>query len=491
MTATPVRAATTPMRQLVQYLEIPLRRPFHVVVPLVAIMLAAWLAASMVPKKYRSSTLLVLQWQNVPLANTFIPKTPSDAGPPSKRLASLTQQVVSRPRLETVIRELDPYPALRNRPLSSVVERLGADIDVHITGPDSFTIEYVHTDPSKAKAVVDRLARLLIKESAETRTGQVAGASDVIDARVADLQLDLDAIEDRTRLFKERNMGRLPEQMAANLAALQRLLQQQQALEESLRAAVQRERQLENALGSGDQPKPSELNQLRAQLLDLRSRYTDEHPDVRALITRIARLEKIAAQTPATAPPANDSELGNARAEIAGLKDRLNDVERNMAMFQSRVDAAPRVEQELATLTRDYERVKETYLALLKQKMDAEMAARLEARFTGDQLRVLDPGYLPDQPYSPNKRLFLLAGLLLGLAAGLGLAVAAEMLDPSIKSPTDLELLMPYPILARLPRIPSRNRWGTAKLSPAPRRPLARIVAGRPRSTRREQGGRP
>ena len=66
------------------------------------------------------------------------------------------------------------------------------------------------------------------------------------------------------------------------------------------------------------------------------------------------------------------------------------------------VEKTPRTEQDLATLTRDYDKLKENYSALLSKQMEAQMAGRLEQRWKGDRFRMLDPASLPERPFFPK-----------------------------------------------------------------------------------------
>jgi uncharacterized protein involved in exopolysaccharide biosynthesis len=247
-------------------------------------------------------------------------------------------------------------------------------------------------------------------------------------------------------------MGHLPEQTAANLATLQRLQAEQQVNEESIRATAERLRVLEDNLGAGGQNATKELSALRAQLADLRSRYTDVHPDVKTLADRIARMEKEQSENAPTTS-ARDPALETARAEMQSLKSRRGDLDGRIAAFQARVEMTPRTEQELATLTRDYQKLKDNYLALFNRKLEATMAEKLDERWKGEHFRVLDPAFLPETPSYPKRSAFLLIGLFVGILTGVAAAVGTEMLDQSIKTARELEALMPYPLFATFPEM--------------------------------------
>ena len=139
-------------------------------------------------------------------------------------------------------------------------------------------------------------------------------------------------------------------------------------------------------------------------------------------------------------------------AEIDSVKERRDRLDARIADFQARVEQTPRAEQELASLTRDYQQLRESYNGALKKEMDAEMARKLEEYWQGGYFRVLDPAFLPQRPIRPYGTLILLGGLAAALGAGLAAAFLADLLDRSVKSERDLEELLPHPVVMTIPR---------------------------------------
>jgi uncharacterized protein involved in exopolysaccharide biosynthesis len=148
------------------------------------------------------------------------------------------------------------------------------------------------------------------------------------------------------------------------------------------------------------------------------------------------------------------AQLQAASQEVEKLSARQADLERRIATIRARVEETPRTEQELSNLTRDYNKLSDNYTALLSKQLEAQMAGRLEQRWKGDRFRVLDPAHLPEKPDSPRPKRIIALGLLAGLFAGLGLALLLEILDPTVKDVQQLETLLPYPVLARIPHLP-------------------------------------
>ena len=117
-----------------------------------------------------------------------------------------------------------------------------------------------------------------------------------------------------------------------------------------------------------------------------------------------------------------------------------------------RVDAAPRVEQQMAALKNEYDLERTGYVNLTNKLRDAQMNESLERKQGGERFTVLQHASLPDTPFSPNIPRLLVLVLLVGLCLGGGLALGREYLDRSIhdtRALTDLEL----PVLGEIPRI--------------------------------------
>jgi uncharacterized protein involved in exopolysaccharide biosynthesis len=111
------------------------------------------------------------------------------------------------------------------------------------------------------------------------------------------------------------------------------------------------------------------------------------------------------------------------------------------------------VEQEMASLTREYEFAKEN----LKQLSDKRAAAMIQeqvARTRGNErFSVLNGAYLPRSPESPNRPRLLLMALALGFALGGVSAFGREFLDRSIRDARKLQDEFEVPVLAEIPRI--------------------------------------
>ena len=203
--------------------------------------------------------------------------------------------------------------------------------------------------------------------------------------------------------------------------------------------------------------KRQDLERVRAKLGTLRLRYRDSHPEIQALLQEQAALEKAikqeaaasAGNTPASndkrasaaAPLANSdptlliekekvaslkSQIALTDHEIEDLEKRRERVLRDVGGVQSRMDKLPMREQQLASLTRDYEASKANYKSLLDKKLAAEMAANMERWQKAERFVMLDVARVPEKPASPNGPVFMTGGVLLSLALAGGIAFLLE-----------------------------------------------------------------
>jgi polysaccharide chain length determinant protein (PEP-CTERM system associated) len=446
-------------------LHSPLRRPWLVLVPWAVVVIASIALLAILPKKYRSTTLILIESEKVP--DSFVRKVATEET--SHRVDNLRPEILSRTRLESVLLATNPYPQIESH--SRAVDQLRWAITINQSGNDGFTIEYTHRDPRKAQEVTERLATQFIGEATNDRERQVEDAVDFLVTQVGDARRELEQKDAALRAFKEQRMGRLPEQLQTNLATMEMLQREMQNVEESLFLAREKRDALARAgsrpgsapTASGEASSASELAQLRSTLATLRTRYTDAHPDIESMRARIARAEARLASAPvsdaqldsAAITAITHEQLQAANNEVAKLTERQADLERRIGGIRGRVEDTPRTEQELANLTRDYQKLSDNYTALLTKQLEAQMAGRLERRWKGDRFRILDPAHLPERPDSPKPLLFLGLGFAGGLLLGLATALAAELMDPTVKDAEQLQSLLTHPVLARIPHMPN------------------------------------
>jgi polysaccharide biosynthesis transport protein len=470
------------------------RRRWQFLVPFFCGWVLVWGASWLIPSTYRSGTLILVEQPSVS-AKYVESNIDSDI---QHQLDSITQQILSRTRLLRIIDSLGLYAKERkHKSPDDLVEVMRKDIEIELTHSDdkklsSFNIYYASRDPKMAQQATSELANLFITENLEEREKRSQNTTNFLEDQLDQARAKLAAQEAKLRVFKDQHLGELPTQTQSNLQILTGLQAQVQANQDSLNRAKQQNAYLESLINqyrAADSSAPGEtggpaglasidkeLEQLKAQLADLTSHYTDKHPDVRKTREQIARTEKMRERivaemnSPATdaktVPPAAassepktgpmlemESQLKANRLEISNREAEIKDEQSKINQYQARLNMAPVMEQQYADITRDYDQSKTDYEALLAKKNQSEMSTDLEKTQQGERFSMLDPPNLPARPYKPNRLMLFGAGLAVGLVLGGGVAFGQEKLGGKVYSEREIKRLVPFDVIAEIPPI--------------------------------------
>jgi protein tyrosine kinase modulator len=489
------------------------------------------------PNLYRSTATVLVERHQV--SETFVRS--SVTGELETRLQTMSQEILSRARLEDLINRFGLYQDLRARvPQELIVDKMRRDIRFDLRAVDqtsgrgqtvAFELRYQGRDPQIVAAVTNMLASFYVAANVKLREEQSSGTAEFLRLQLAEMSKRLADQDQRLRDFRTRYVGELPEQMATNVATIERLHAQVHLNNaEQLRAADRRsalarqvaemrtaieartaaEARMAAALRPLADGKPgeaavapdlalAEIAKLKQQLRALQQRYTDKYPEVIRLKAEIAALESTVAPATSEAPAAAQVDTAAAKPDpvppkppvetraaatapvdpaIARLLDALADADRevqsfrvedqrlrrDIAVYQQRLDNAPKRDQEFRSLSRDYETTKDLHASLLKRYEDARLAETMEQRQRGEQFRILDPALPARQPSAPNRLMLLLAGIAISVGCAVGAVILAERLDTSFHAVDDLRQLITFPILVTIPLVVTRRDRRRRKL---------------------------
>jgi polysaccharide chain length determinant protein (PEP-CTERM system associated) len=464
----------------------------------------AMLLAVVLPKKYTSQTLILVQQPTVP-SDIVKPVVTEDL---NHRLASMQEQILSRTRLEPIIEKFGLYPELRGKVhTEDLVEQLRTSIAitplVSMPGTQNqslpgFYVSVTFNNPQLGQQICTEITSMFMEQNARALEQQAAQTTSFLSQQLVEAKAKLDAQDGKLAQFKRQYLGSLPEeeqtnlsllmgmnsQLEANTQALSRA-QQDKAFNESLLNQQQANLEASQAMpGRNPETLEQQLSALQDQLTVLETRYTPEHPDIIKLKTSIEQMRKRLAEE----PKANPSGSGNAptpRSEppqmqqlrakqrqdeqnIADLTKRQIQIQNQIGVLQARVQASPVVEQQFKEITRNHQSALDFYNELLKKSNNSEMAKDLQHQQEGEQFRVLDPPSLPDKPSFPKKPLFLGGGAGAGLALGLGILFLLAVSDKSLHTERDVETYLKLPVLALVPLL---DVAGQGKLDRSKNRP--------------------
>src|SRR5580700_9064921 len=341
--------------ELQRYVGVARRRHMHFLIPLLVGWALVWAPSWVLPPRYKSTTLILVEQPTMP--KDYV--TPNVNDDLQDRMQSITQQILSRTRLLHIIDELNLYAADRSRHTpDELVERMRKDIQIELVRDarnqiTAFNVYYWSRDPYVAQQVTSELTNLFISENLEVRQQQSEDTTKFLEGQLETARQTLSDQEEKIREFKGQHVGQLPAQVGSNLQILAGLQSQLQAEEDALNTAKQQRVYLETLVNQyrtlqgspkGEDGAPvglpaldAELTKLRAQLAELTSHYTEQHPDVRKVKEQIAKTEKMRSQIVADlkAKAAGGQPDAASATEIAAASDPSSP----MAQLQGQVQA--------------------------------------------------------------------------------------------------------------------------------------------------------
>jgi len=453
------------------------RRKWDVVVPALAVFGLAVLLTLFLPRTYKSTTTILIEEQEIP--REFVATNITSFA--DQRLQTINQRIMSTTNLIEVMNRFNLYRELKDREtVDEIVGKMRKDIRFATISADvidprsgrpaqatiAFSVSYEGKHPETVQKVAGELASLYLQENLKTRERQSAETSKFMEEEMRDVQGKMAALDARIAGYKQKHITSLPELAQLNQQSVDQVDRDLDRMQDQMRTLKERESYLEQQLAgippdTADREKEN-LKELRAQLVELKSRYSDEYPDVIKTKVAIADLEKRLKQggrlVPGTQPdnPAYitlSSQLAGTRSEIASVRRQIKDLQAKRNSFRARIEAAPRVEEGYRALVVERNNLQVKYEELSRKSMDAKVAHGLEKEQLGERFSIVEAARLPEKPASPNIPAILLIGLVLGLGSGVGFAAMKESSDTSVHSLEQLTSALPFPALVAIPEI--------------------------------------
>lgn len=467
------------------YMSMVRRRIWWFVVPLAFCTLVAGALALLLPRQYLSQATIGVA------APTLSPELLKGVSSLDKeeRQRAISQQLLSPAVLQRVVREERINP---DTSVDQVAQWLRVNVEQNISVPnpitkgdsrkgiDSFNLGYTDSDPARAQRIANRIAYVFVEENSKSQIERTENTSEILSQQVQASQQRLAKLEDDLRIKKQANMGRLPDQVNANVSLVNGLRSQLESLSNQLHSEQDRLTNIESQLetmrqgGSGTtasslasiQAAQAHVNQLQKELAEARTLYTEKHPEITRLQEELtgARKDLTAAQqmsasndllTTDPAYKAKVQERDRSRMRIAELMRASKAAQNQITLYQARVDAAPMVEQELQSLEREVDLEKHHYADLTQRHQAAITAENLARKQGGERFSVLFPANLPSRPIKPDLLKIVALAIGAGFVLGAAAAIGREFLDRSIHDVRALQNEFDVPVLGEIPRIPA------------------------------------
>jgi len=470
------------------------RRFWLIVVPFAVAAAATTVYTRSLPDLYRSYGMISIVPPKVP--PNIVPVMAA-ATKLEDRIPQIRNEILSRSRLERIIQDLDLYPVeRRTQIMEDVIERMRGDIFVDPVAGSAIRVGFMGRDPRTVKVVAERLVSLFIDESTRDRKVMLEGTDQFLDSSLKEAEAKLVEKEKGYQDYRLQHNGELPENLQANLQAINNfqntIASLQQEISRNEQTKIQLEKTIVDLESQAENAPPESIGQIssistqlaqkRAELLKLQERFTTDHPQVKATQRQVDKLQEQLEQESRSVPvsgagrvlsPAEQTRqrtLKESKERIVVLdaqseRDQQQIVEyRNaIGIYQKRAEAASTRQTEMTGINRDLPILTNMYSQLATQKAQTELAANLERREIGEQFKQVDVPTVPGAPFAPDRRRTNLMGMGVGLLLGLGFVAFLEYRDTTFKTDEELVRILNMPVLAVVPLMQSdterRRAW--------------------------------
>jgi polysaccharide chain length determinant protein (PEP-CTERM system associated) len=474
------------MNDLKYYLSLFLRRLHYFLLVSVVVSAVAVIVAISLPPAYEAQTRLLMEGPQIPqeLASSTVNVSTSE------QLEIIQQRLMTRANLLDVARSQRVFEDIGQMSADEIVDGMRARTNIRTGGgrnsPATMTLSFEARRAAVTSGVLNEYLTMIQQESAAFRSNRAGTTLSYFQDEVTRLGEDLDAQSARILEFKTENSGALPEDADFRRNRMTSLQEEVNRIDReitSLRNQSDRLKQIFEATGQlGDGENLTEdqkrLRDLRRELDEALSLYSESNPRVTMLQARIDRLEERVETRAAQAQDAPGEETAAPTRESATLDLQLDEIEtRIAALEQQRDQTQARVEElraalektpansiALDKLQRSYRNIEQQYNNAVDRLARASTGERIESGSRGARISVIEPPSTPNRPTKPNRMKIAGGGTMLGIAGGLGLVVLLEMLNRTARRPEDIINRIGVRPLATIPYVYSRGEVAGRRL---------------------------
>ncbi|MBF2035232.1 MAG: polysaccharide biosynthesis tyrosine autokinase [Leptolyngbyaceae cyanobacterium T60_A2020_046] len=400
----------------------------------------------------------------------FLSNNPLDTQAEILTSDTLIQQVIEDLKLQDEEgREISPYALKMNLSVKA------------IPGTDVLRISYETDDPELSAKVVNRLMETYIQYDIRTNRADAAAAREFIEQElpVAEIAVneaaaDLQQFKDRNRIISledesksaveslavlETQISQLRAELASGQTRSRELMQQ---LEMDVATAV-----TSNTLSQvpGVQQALGSFQAIQAELSQARARYTDNHPIIENLKRQEAaaydllqtQVAQVVTQPLETEPGRLQlgtlqqqlvSQLVQTEVDRLALESRIGSLLESRDRYLDWSSTFPNLEKQQQQLVNRLRAAQTTYEGLLLRQQQIQLA---ENQTVGNA-RILDYASVPTDSVGTSSKLYVGAGGVGGFLMGIAIAVLLDLVDRSVKTVKEAEILFGWPVLGVIPK---------------------------------------
>lgn len=449
------------------------RFPYFAVIA--SIMASIGLTIAMVlPPEYEARATLLVESPQIPdeLASSTVRTSPTEL------LEIIEQRLMTRANLIDTAERLNVYDRRGDEPVRAseiVTDMRGRTTFRADSGRNRATlmsITFRATDPRTAAQVTNEFVTLVLQENVEMRTNVAGETLEFFEQEVERLGSALDAQSAQILEFRSAAGQALPENQSL-------LLERQQSLQDRLslieRETGQVDEQKARILDifsdtrgqfneAAATPRERALIAAREELDAALLVYSETAPRVRLLKARIAQLEErvqnealnITDEPTDAVDPAEQrvqQQVDELDSRVDLLLEEAVSLRATIAQIDTILAQIPANGLTLEALKREHNNLQGRYSQVVDRLSKAQTGERIELLSKGQRITIIEQATPPDNPTKPNRLMIAGTGAAAGIALGLSFVVLLELLNRSIRRPSEIVDRLGITPIAVLPYI--------------------------------------
>lgn len=411
--------------------------------------LAGWISVALIPDAFQSSAKVYIDTDTLmrPLLRGIVVSTDTQ-----QQIDVMLRTLLTAPNMERVVRATNPKSADWSVPkMQDAVAQLTDNVKLKALGTKNlYQIGFTDPNPAYAQSVAQTLLSVMVDSNVGDQRRESDDARQFLDQQITAYEKKIQDADKRKADFRASHLdvffgGNDIDEAKGDIVKAQQTVDEVSARRNSLRAQLGATPATLDINGPAPiqvggagtiENKRQALGQARAKLDELRSRFTEDYPDVVAQKQLVDRLKKQIAEKgnsdeesglQSVANPAYlmlRTKLADEEVNLAVARDRVTEAQKRLDEAGKNVGASIAIRRQYENLDRDYQALKKNYEALVERRESANISQAAGDQQSSMVFRVIEPPTLANRPASPNRIVLNLLVLLGGFGIGLASAMA-------------------------------------------------------------------
>ncbi len=475
---------------VVTLLAVLKRRSLPALATFSAVICGAIAYLEVTPSLYDTSARLILNDQRASVSEFGRELSQGRTSTPggSNPLADEAELIKSQRVLQRAVAKAFPNSNLTTTQIKQKIEELSSHLKVKIVpATNILEVSYQAKNPILATKLVNAVSLAMVEDSTEVIRKEAASVVEFLSKEVPLARHRLeDAEKAENRYRRSSGIVSVDDQTKSLVDSIANLENQERTLTTQLQEAKSRDtslrqvtdaKALNSAYATVRGGQDSQLKALRdklteseTKLVEARTKLTEDHPVVQELITQRdsmiklykEQLNRVSPGSKVIAPGtvAGDqisqdltSKLITNNIEQSAVEKSLKVVQANRVKLQARLEDLPLKQQPLTALVRQRQEAAAS-LKLLQSKLEEARVA--EAQLVGN-IQIIEAAQAPTLPTSPKHKAVLAIASVFGAVLAMGVVLLLEVMDNTLRDPSEAEQLLNLPLLGVLPRLPAKT----------------------------------